>query len=744
MLLDCHLLERAILSKFATEGGVQAALFKQLLKMVDFYEKFEIDDHRGTAVSDADMKALRCEQLQSLQRAAFRIDGLQDFALSNLSAVDSAAALTSHFGRLHPAQIAQIAEALGLLHSAEQGEQLGKRFLVQLLVHRYERRIPQHESIGQLPLYPDESMPWDPAIVPKAEFRGDTCLALPKLNLQFLTLNDYLMRNFNLFRLEATYEIKEDIEDAVQRLQPRRHLNGETKFKGWARMALPVQELKLFKVGKPFLGEARPSEVRAECSVTLAGCRAEVAQEWTQLRRHDVVFLLTIDSPIENGKDTALPFAERSGLRCVRGAEVVQVVDEEGHVYTGESENDQGLRGNLRKLELQLDTAQYHLDAQAMAEGRAGDIYQTFNVLLRRKPKENNFKAILDSIRDLMTTPLVVPDWLQDVLLGYGDPAGAAYWNLPVDQRVGSFDFYDTFLDVAHIRDAFPQAQVKLSPECASGEELPPPYRLTIPFETPRPESECATAHGKQVAAPPRNSQAHRDNPSCETSRAKLMILVEPYKAIVAGPYPEDAPRMNPVRFTAMQVEALRAAMNPGLTVVIGPPGTGKTDTAVQMVSNIHHTFPEQRTLIITHSNQALNDVFEKLMVRDIDERYMLRLGHGEELLETEKDFSRQGRVNHMLKRRLELLVRVEILGKTLDVPADVGYTCETAQYFYLSAVLARWESFLDQAKRRREEGASIIAQLFPFMDFFSDAPQVSHPGRSYADVEGASSAQHP
>ena len=57
------------------------------------------------------------------------------------------------------------------------------------------------------------------------------------------------------------------------------------------------------------------------------------------------------------------------------------------------------------------------------------------------------------------------------------------------------------------------------------------------------------------------------------------------------------------------QVEALRAAMNPGLTVVVGPPGTGKTDTAVQMISNIHHTFPQQRTLIITHSNQALNDV---------------------------------------------------------------------------------------------------------------------------------------
>jgi len=192
---------------------------------------------------------------------------------------------------------------------------------------------------------------------------------------------------------------------------------------------------------------------------------------------------------------------------------------------------------------------------------------------------------------------------------------------------------------------------------------------------------------------------------------------------------------MNPIRFTALQVEALRAAMNPGLTLVVGPPGTGKTDTAVQMVSNIYHTFRQQRTLIITHSNQALNDVFEKLMVRDIDERYLLRLGHGEELLETEKDFSKLGRVNYMLKRRLELLVRVESLGKTLNVAADVGYTCETAQYFYLSTVLARWEAFTAQmAALPPDQQAGVVANHFPFVDFFADAPQPLFKGYSYED----------
>ena len=104
---------------------------------------------------------------------------------------------------------------------------------------------------------------------------------------------------------------------------------------------------------------------------------------------------------------------------------MVQVVDDEGHVFTGESENDQSLRGKGRKIELSLAPAQYHVDAQAMAEGGGADVYSSFNVLLRRKPKENNFKAILECIRSLMTSPLVVPDWLLDVLLGYGDPASA-------------------------------------------------------------------------------------------------------------------------------------------------------------------------------------------------------------------------------------------------------------------------------------------------------------------------------
>lgn len=59
----------------------------------------------------------------------------------------------------------------------------------------------------------------------------------------------------------------------------------------------------------------------------------------------------------------------------------------------------------------------------------------------------------------------------------------------------------------------------------------------------------------------------------------------------------------------------------------------------------------------------------------------------GEEQLETEKDFSRYGRVNYVLARRLYLLSQVGQLQQSLGVTGDVAYTCETAAYFYLHHV---------------------------------------------------------
>nr|POE63774.1 intron-binding protein aquarius [Quercus suber] len=164
--------------------------------------------------------------------------------------------------------------------------------------------------------------------------------------------------------------------------------------------------------------------------------------------------------------------------------------------------------------------------------------------------------------------------------------------------------------------------------------------------------------------------------------------------------------------------------------MVVGPPGTGKTDTAVQILNVLYHNCPSQRTLIITHSNQALNDLFEKIMQRDVPAHYLLRLGQGEQELATDLNFSRQGRVNAMLVRRLELLGEVERLARSLQLPEDVGYTCETAGYFWLLHVYSRWEQFL-AACAENEDKPTFVKDRFPFKEFFSDTPHPIFMGES-------------
>ena len=50
-------------------------------------------------------------------------------------------------------------------------------------------------------------------------------------------------------------------------------------------------------------------------------------------------------------------------------------------------------------------------------------------------------------------------------------------------------------------------------------------------------------------------------------------LEVIPYTLPNPGPYPYNKPRENSVRFTPTQIEAIKAGVNPGLTMVVGPPG---------------------------------------------------------------------------------------------------------------------------------------------------------------------------
>ena len=229
-----------------------------------------------------------------------------------------------------------------------------------------------------------------------------------------------------------------------------------------------------------------------------------------------------------------------------------------------------------------------------------------------------------------------------------------------------------------------------------------------------------------------RSSKKRRRDNTEQQKQPANSVRVSTYEPLNCGPYPNDAPKINKVRFTPVQVEAIVSGTQPGLTVIVGPPGTGKTDVATQIVNNIYHDFPNQRTVLIAHSNQALNQLFQKITSLDIDERHLLRLGHGEEDLDTDANYGKHGRVESFLDNRIHLLAEVDRLAANFNAPGAHGNSCETAGYFNSVYVRPAWPKFWDVVGRT--EGSADILAAFPFHSYFHDAPQPLFPQNASRD----------
>ena len=108
---------------------------------------------------------------------------------------------------------------------------------LETLVCYIERKPLYSDTIQHSrPILPTEQTLYDSSSTD--EYNGSHPLALPKLNLQYLTAGDFLSRCFTLYRLEAFYEIRKHLEDTIKRLQPRLQ-SGNTRFEGFSRMLYP-------------------------------------------------------------------------------------------------------------------------------------------------------------------------------------------------------------------------------------------------------------------------------------------------------------------------------------------------------------------------------------------------------------------------------------------------------------------------------------------------------------------------
>ena len=80
----------------------------------------------------------------------------------------------------------------------------------------------------------------------------------------------------------------------------------------------------------------------------------------------------------------------------------------------------------------------------------------------------------------------------------------------------------------------------------------------------------------------------------------------------------------------------------------------------------------------------------------------------------------------------MQLIEEVDRLQKSLDIPTDIAYSCETAMNFHITHIVSRWETFQAKIKESNNRVESIV-ELFPFKKFFENAPQPLFKKASFA-----------
>ncbi|CAK4138093.1 unnamed protein product [Aphanomyces euteiches] len=670
LLLNQHLLPACRHSELVK----QHVLLTKQVELLHFYVHFPIDDQTGHAWSLVEHKNELASRVHAFQVAAFAADpALQALSLLPMSSLSNRSILQTQLALIPDEILVPFAASMGLVAD----EQVD---LVDVFMDRFMLHAPP--ALTSLPLFPTETDMWASDLASHGHI-----LSTRKLNLQFLSLADYLYRNYELHRLEAAYGVREDLENVIRALGAS-VVGRRTVFERRHSMAAAIESIKVVRVDQPAIGELHPAQVVAQITLDLP---TQAVTDWDAVQTGEVLFLVWLQPPEQPHEESKpeLNFAESHGVHGVRGAQVLQLLDGHGTAI-GELQEDGTLsqgKGGRRVLRVSLDGAQYALD---VANG-ATDVYTNVNLVVRRDAKVNTFKPLLDTMQDILRQDIqqVIPSWFSDVFLGYGDPASAHYSSLASSEK--KVPLFDTFVDGQHALSSFPSQKVSLV-DSNTGKPIENPTSVAAPFTLIRSSTDESLT--------------------------------------IQGTTSTSASTTSTIRFTPGQVDAIQSGMHRGLTVVVGPPGTGKTDVAVQLVSNLYQAHPHERIVIITQANDSLDDFFLKLVAKNVvDPGHLLRLGAASS--DDERDLSRDGRVKFLLARRLVLLEQVERLAQAIGGAAatcGASHSCAQAQFFYKRYLLPALdapgdlESFLETFTNSNDKAgvSAYLARLFQELDDLS------------------------
>ncbi|KAF4127688.1 AAA domain [Phytophthora infestans] len=723
------------------------SLSKQLV-LLDACMQFPIDAQTGASIPSREQREQLALHIQALQQCAFaffRNSCVEELAIAPCGHIADASSFAETLKAIAAAdssRLSALAIAVGVLADQAEADSISDADLIEFFKEEYSVDSTNGtDSLSfNVAVFPTELDIWNGMLnreVKSApnfktsesdesmEGAGQTTrdvysadesnlfpiLPLRKLGLQYLNLADHLQRNYELLRFEAAQHIRKDLETAIKQLDAVRALlsssENNTIFRGFSRSAVPLTSpLQIVKVGKPVLGQTAPASVVAQFDVELTGRHDRKQFDCYQTK--EVVFLVTVRATADEGAEI-MGFQQQSketgsfpvnfGIHYVRAGEIMEVTDTAGNAIN--DENPVG-KGTKRVFKLALDGVQYMSDLES---GHL-DAYEQVNLLVRRKQRENNFKAVLDTVarawHDANKEELL-PDWLHDLFLGYGDPAAALHksiYKVRAEKQL-VVPMGELLLDGEHALEA------------GGAEKLV------------NADDETQELNMKEAIAPFTYVE--------DVCEGTSFIRAYHKKSLSAA----SPVVSSPIRYTKTQVAAVRTGQCEGLTLVVGPPGTGKTDVAVQLVLNLYRTTPaREKILVVAHSNQALNDFFARILaLHVVNEAEIVRMGQpqlanegGAGGKESEgafhADFSHDGRVAFLLERRAALLAEVEQMAQWLikrDAARYAGlaggsasYSCENALVFYQFHMKTFLEAARDTSKlTSKDDKVAAIVEFF-------------------------------
>jgi intron-binding protein aquarius len=224
------------------------SLLRDLHTLLCHYTFFTIDDQTGIQHSRTEAYDRYCASLGRLQRVSLKHfkEKLTVLALSNFGAIDKREELENLLEVLTGEEILELAALLDLRTSYPDsvGIVVDKKFLLEILISTFERRKTFQEAARDMSVVPTEKSLFENGLLRTDAYDGSQPLALPKLNLQYLSVGDFLWRALVLYRCEFFYGIRKDIESIIRRLKPESRRSGDVSFTGFSKMALPSSKAR--------------------------------------------------------------------------------------------------------------------------------------------------------------------------------------------------------------------------------------------------------------------------------------------------------------------------------------------------------------------------------------------------------------------------------------------------------------------------------------------------------------------